>query len=71
MTIKPLSAIFGYYSPVNGRRVDDPPEIAAAIHKARSREVPWAMAERALVELGSKPRLPARINYEDGTHVIF
>ena len=69
MTIKPISAIFGYYPPVGGERVDDPPEIAAAIRKAGSREVPWTIAEAALVELGDKPRPVVRVDFENGSSV--
>ena len=50
-----LSVIFGYYAPVYGERVDDPPEIAAAVGSTGRREMSWADALPTLKALGTKP----------------
>jgi hypothetical protein len=55
LTCEPESVGFGYYSPVDGQRVDDPPEVHQAIMRAGgSREVTWAEARPALIALDNK-----------------
>ena len=52
---EPEDVIFGYFPPVDGRRVDDPPEVHQAIKKAGGcQEVVWADADPALVSLAGK-----------------
>jgi hypothetical protein len=41
------------------------PEIATAIRKAGSRELPWTIAEATLAQLGNKPRLVVRVDFDD------
>jgi hypothetical protein len=74
MPIEPVSAAFNYYGPLDGQRVDDPPEIAEALQQARlreenwsAREVPWDIAEPAIHKLGSRRFAGCCIRWSDGS----
>ena len=64
---EPEHVIFGYYPPVDGRRVDDPPEIHQAIKKAGCPEVTWADARSVLISLAGK-RAAHVTNTHDKSH---
>jgi hypothetical protein len=66
----PLSVIFGYYAPFYGERVDDPPEIAAAVASVGRREMSWANALPTLKALGAKPAANI-VLYTEKTAVTF
>lgn len=63
----PENVTFGYFGPIDGRRVDDPPPIAMAIKKAGSRHMSWVDALPALGVLGSMRAAPVTVRTATST----